>query len=89
MPELSIITINLNNKEGLEKTISSVLSQRSANLEFIVIDGGSTDGSKELIEKYGSSITRSISEKDNGMYEAMNKGIKLAKGDYFLFLNYF
>lgn len=87
MLKLSIITINLNNVEGLRKTMKSVVSQTFKNMEWIVIDGGSTDGSKELIEKNSSYITHWISEKDNGIYNALNKGIGFAKGDYLLFLN--
>lgn len=84
---LSIITVNLNNKNGLEKTLLSVRSQTYKNYEHIIIDGGSIDGSKELIEKYVDSITYWVSEKDNGIYNAMNKGISKAKGTYCLFLN--
>ena len=85
--KLSIITVNLNNKDGLQKTINSIVSQTYKNFEWIVIDGGSTDGSKELIEVYQKHITFWVSEKDNGIYEAMNKGIMVAKGDYLLFIN--
>lgn len=85
--KLSIITVNLNNKSGLQKTIDSVISQTYKDFEWIIIDGGSTDGSKELIEKYSSYITYWVSEPDKGIYNAMNKGIKVAKGEYCLFLN--
>lgn len=84
---LSIITVNLNNAEGLKKTITSVLSQTYNSYEFIIIDGNSTDGSKEIMEKYHNQINFCISERDNGIYQAMNKGIKVAKGNYLLFLN--
>ncbi len=84
---LSIITINFNNKNGLQKTIESVVNQTYANYEYIIIDGGSTDGSKEIIEKYSDKLTFWVSEKDNGVYHAMNKGIKRAKGQYCFFLN--
>jgi glycosyltransferase involved in cell wall biosynthesis len=84
---LSIITINLNNQTGLQKTIESVINQTFKNLEFIVIDGGSTDGSIEVIKLYQDKITYWISEHDEGIYNAMNKGIKIAKGRYCLFLN--
>ncbi|MBL7911112.1 MAG: glycosyltransferase [Bacteroidia bacterium] len=87
MPILSIITINYNNKVGLEKTITSVISQSDKSFEFIVIDGGSTDGSVDIIEKHKSAITYAVSEKDNGIYNAQNKGIAKANGDYCLFLN--
>ncbi|MDR1562744.1 MAG: glycosyltransferase [Dysgonamonadaceae bacterium] len=85
--KLSIITINLNNAEGLRKTIESVVSQTFSNYEYIVIDGGSTDGSTEIINLYESRMSYWVSEPDNGIYNAMNKGIKAAKGDYCLFLN--
>ena len=85
--KLSIITINYNNKQGLQKTIDSVISQTYRDFEWIVIDGGSTDGSKELIEKYQKHITYWVSEPDKGVYNAMNKGIKVAKGEYLQFLN--
>ncbi|GAB3993184.1 glycosyltransferase family 2 protein [Spirosoma daeguense] len=84
---LSVITINLNNASGLEKTINSVLSQTYQSIEYLVIDGGSTDGSLDVLEKYSNKITYWLSEKDTGIYNAMNKGIRLAKGDYCLFLN--
>lgn len=87
MLKLSIITINLNNISGLKDTMQSVVSQTFKDLEWIVIDGGSTDGSKELIEKNSDKISHWVSEKDNGIYQAMNKGIRLAQGEYLLFLN--
>lgn len=85
--KLSIITINLNNKIGLQKTIESVICQNFKDYEFLVIDGDSTDGSKDLIEKYKGQITNFISESDTGVYHAMNKGILKAQGKYLLFLN--
>lgn len=85
--KLSIITINYNNKKGLQETIDSVISQTFKDFEWIIIDGGSTDGSKELIENNQSHVTHWCSESDNGVYNAMNKGIKKATGDYCLFLN--
>ena len=84
---LSIITVNLNNKAGLQKTIESVLNQQAACFEYIIIDGGSTDGSKEVIENAQHQFSYWVSEKDEGIYHAMNKGIKLAKGDFILLLN--
>jgi glycosyltransferase involved in cell wall biosynthesis len=87
LPKVSIITINFNNKDGLDKTIQSVKSQLFKNFEFIVIDGGSTDCSTQVIVQNESSIDFWLSEKDNGVYHAMNKGIKVAKGEYLLFLN--
>lgn len=85
--KLSIITINFNNKDGLQKTIDSVVNQTWHDFEWIVIDGGSTDGSKELIEQYQQHFAYWCSEPDKGVYNAMNKGIDKAKGEYLLFLN--
>lgn len=84
---VSVITINYNNREGLQRTIDSVICQTSKDFEWIVIDGGSTDGSKELIEKYAAHIAYWVSEPDKGIYNAMNKGIDQAKGDYCIFMN--
>lgn len=84
---LSIITVNLNNREGLQKTIDSVVSQTFKDFEWIVIDGGSTDGSKALIEQYADHMAYWVSEPDKGIYNAMNKGIKVSKGEYLYFLN--
>lgn len=85
--KLSIITVNLNNKSGLQKTFDSVVSQTFKDFEWIVIDGGSTDGSKELIEQYSNYMAYWVSEPDKGIYNAMNKGIKIAKGEYVNFMN--
>jgi glycosyltransferase involved in cell wall biosynthesis len=85
--KLSIITINLNNKSGLEKTIQSVASQTYTDFEYIVIDGNSTDGSLDIIKQYEQKINYWISEKDKGIYNAMNKGILKSNGEYCLFLN--
>lgn len=87
MGKISVITINYNEKEGLRKTIQSVVGQTYADIEYIVIDGGSTDGSKELIETHQDKIHYWISEPDSGIYNAMNKGIRAATGDYLLFMN--
>ena len=84
---LSIITINYNNRDGLQKTIDSVITQTWKDYEWIVIDGGSTDGSKELIDKYQKHFSYWCSEPDNGVYNAMNKGIAKAKGEYLSFMN--
>ena len=84
--KLTVLTINYNNKEGLIKTFESVRAQTWKDFEFIVIDGGSTDGGKELIEQ-NDQINYWVSEKDSGVYNAMNKGIKKAKGDYIIFMN--
>lgn len=85
--KLSIITINYNNCDGLRKTIESVVVQTFKDFEWIVIDGGSTDGSRELIEQYAEHFAYWVSEPDEGIYNAMNKGIKVAKGEYLQFLN--
>lgn len=85
--QLSIITINLNNANGLEKTIKSVVSQSFKNFEYIIIDGGSTDSSVDIIKRYGVQINYWESKVDTGIYNAMNKGIKLSAGEYCLFLN--
>ncbi len=87
MPKLSIITINYNNASGLRKTIESVISQTSHDYEYLVIDGGSTDGSMDVIKEFSNNITYWVSVPDNGIYNAMNKGIKAAKGEYCQFLN--
>lgn len=87
MTKISIITINYNDKVGLEKTMQSVVNQVDNDFEYIVIDGNSADGSKEVLEKYNQQITYSLSEPDSGIYNAMNKGIRVAKGNYLLFLN--
>lgn len=87
MAKLSIITINLNNCKGLQKTISSIINQTYRDFEWIVIDGGSTDGSLELIEHNSMHFSYWVSESDNGVYQAMNKGIEKAKGEYAVFMN--
>ena len=84
---ISIITINFNDVAGLQKTISSVQNQTYSNFEHIIIDGNSTDGSKETIEKHKDSFAYWLSEPDSGIYSAMNKGIAKAKGEYVFFLN--
>lgn len=87
MLKLSIITINYNNLEGLKRTVESVVNQSWQEFEYIVIDGGSTDGSVAFIESYGYTIDCWVSEPDNGIYNALNKGIQKATGEYLLFLN--
>ena len=83
----SIITVVLNNKDCIEDCIRSVLAQTHRDIEHIVVDGGSTDGTVDVIKKYEASISRWISEPDNGLYDAMNKGIRLATGDVVGILN--
>lgn len=87
MPFISIITINFNDASGLKKTIESVVNQSFQDVEYIVIDGLSADDSVEVIEQYCEKIAYWISEKDSGIYHAMNKGIDKASGEYLLFLN--
>lgn len=84
---ISVITVNYNDVEGLQKTIRSIKAQDYNNIEFIVIDGGSTDGSKELLEQEQNHISYWVSEKDSGIYNAMNKGIDASSGDYLIFIN--
>ncbi|WP_316816481.1 glycosyltransferase family 2 protein [Pedobacter nyackensis] len=86
-PKLSVITIVYNNVKDIERTMLSVLNQAYSNIEYIIIDGASTDGTKDLIYKYKSKLTQFISEPDKGIYDAMNKGLYLATGDYILFMN--
>lgn len=85
--KVSIITVSYNASETIEKTICSVISQTYPNIEYIIIDGNSSDGTKEIIKKYEKHISTWISEPDNGIYDAMNKGIKLATGDIIGLLN--
>lgn len=84
---ISIITINYNDCIGLERTILSIIHQTYTDFEFVVIDGGSNDGSVDIIQKYKSNIDFWISEHDNGIYSAMNKGVKAASGDICIFMN--
>ena len=85
--KISIITINYNNCEGLIKTIKSVINQTFHDIEYIIIDGGSKDGSVDIIQEYADKIDYWISERDKGIYHAMNKGAAAAHGEYTLFLN--
>ena len=86
-PLMSVVTVVLNNKEGLEKTITSIIEQSYDNIEHIIIDGGSTDGTLDVLKKYENMIDYWVSEADNGIYDAMNKGLCLTSGDYLWFLN--
>lgn len=86
--KLSVITINLNNKEGLEKTMESVINQTFfKRINYVVIDGGSTDGSIDVIRKYEKKLSYWVSEADGGIYNAMNKGLDQCNTDYVMFLN--
>ena len=84
---VSVITVALNTRFTIEEAIKSVLGQTYKNLEYIIIDGGSIDGTAEIIKSYGKKITKFISEPDRGIYDAMNKGILAASGDIVGFLN--
>lgn len=83
----SVITVVYNDAEMLEKTIKCVIGQSYHNVEYIIVDGGSTDGTLEVIRKYEDYISKWISEKDDGIYDAMNKGVDLANGDWINFMN--
>ena len=85
--KLSIITVNYNDAVGLERTIKSVISQTFQEYEFIIIDGGSTDGSADVIKKYANHIYYWVSERDGGIYPGMNKGLRQARGEYVNFMN--
>ena len=87
MLKISIITVVRNNQNTIGEAIDSVLNQTYSNIEYIVIDGKSTDGTIAVIESYGSKISKFLSEKDNGLYDAMNKGLMLATGDVIGFIN--
>jgi glycosyltransferase involved in cell wall biosynthesis len=87
MSLLSIVTINYNNAEGLKKTIESIINQTFKEFQYVIIDGGSTDDSFAVIDNHKNAIDFWVSEKDKGIYNAMNKGIVAATGDYLLFVN--
>lgn len=86
-PLISVVTVVYNDEQLLEHTILSVINQTYDNVEFIIIDGGSTDGTIDIIRKYEHSIDYWVSEEDDGIYDAMNKGIDLATGEWIIFLN--
>jgi len=85
--KVSIITSTLNSRKYIEACIGSVLNQTYRDIEYIIIDGGSSDGTLDVIKRYENKICRWISQKDNGVYDAMNKGLEIAKGDIVGFLN--
>ena len=85
--KISVITINLNNAEGLRRTLDSVFRQTTHDFELVVVDGASTDGSVELIHTHADRIDRWVSEPDGGIYNAMNKAVAMATGEYVIFMN--
>jgi glycosyltransferase involved in cell wall biosynthesis len=85
-PKLSVITVVYNGVKDIERTMLSVLNQTYPNIEYLIIDGKSNDGTLEIIKKYQDRI-KLMSERDTGIYDAMNKGLKMANGDYILFMN--
>ncbi len=87
LPKVTVITVLYNSKDALQRTINSVRELKYPNIEYIIVDGYSTDGTREVIESNYLDITRWISEKDSGIYDAMNKGIDLATGEYIWFVN--
>ena len=87
IPTFSVITITYNAAATLEETILSVISQTYHHVEYIIVDGASTDGTMQIVERYRNKINKMVSEPDKGLYDAMNKGIDLATGDYLVFLN--
>jgi glycosyltransferase involved in cell wall biosynthesis len=87
LPILSIVTVVYNGEKFIERTIQSVINQTYKHIEYIIIDGNSKDNTKEIIKQYENRITRWISEPDNGLYDAMNKGLAMVTGDYVVFLN--
>lgn len=86
-PKISIVTVNYNMEDVLDATIQSVLSQTYGNIEYLVIDGGSNDGSVEIIKRNMARIHHWVSERDKGIYQAMNKGVAASTGDWVLFMN--
>jgi glycosyltransferase involved in cell wall biosynthesis len=86
-PKISIITVTYQAVKVLESTIESILNQSFTDYEYILIDGASTDGTLDIIKKYAHHISYYVSEKDSGLYDAMNKGLKVAKGEYVWFMN--
>ncbi|MFO6423833.1 glycosyltransferase family 2 protein [Motilimonas sp. KMU-193] len=85
--KISVITVVYNGRQDIQSTIESVANQDYPHIEFIVVDGGSSDGTVDILSSNNNVIDKWISEKDKGIYDAMNKGVKLATGDYVIFMN--
>ncbi len=86
LPRISVITVVRNGARTLRECIGSLANQQYGSLEYLVIDGGSTDGTLEIVRAFPGTVTRSVSEPDGGTYDAMNKGVRMATGDFILFL---
>src|SRR3954466_2879098 len=86
-PKVSVVTVNFNMADQIAGTLDSVLAQDYPNFESIVIDGGSSDGSREIITSYGERLAYWVSERDRNLYDGMNKGVRAASGDWILFMN--
>lgn len=86
-PDISVITVCYNSAHQLEKTVQSILSQKDSSIEYLIIDGASTDETPNVLDKYQDKVDIIVSETDSGIYDAMNKGIGLAKGEYLIFIN--
>lgn len=86
-PLFSVITVVFNDERKINKTIESVVSQKNKSFEYIIIDGGSTDATLSIVQNYADKITQILSESDEGIYQAMNKGVRLANGEYIIFMN--
>lgn len=87
LPKVSIITVSYNAEQFIERTIQSVQEQTYSNIEYVIIDGASKDGTLDIVNRYQSLVSTLVSERDKSLYDAMNKGIKQATGDYIWFMN--